>query len=175
MAEKGGWYVKENRGISSTLFPLAFLIHLAWVIYVYASNNRRFAFIDDVRRLVSNAYSIVGFEWDEAGSYLVAAALISSFILNVLRRFLEGFLKGWPQFENHDRHSLARAFVRFVGYGLMVYFAAGFFGEKHSSAPFDWMDVGLIAASTYIFGIIVDIIDDVISGFYCVFLRNGYE
>ncbi len=51
-------------------------------------------------------------------------------------------------------------------YGAMIYFAIGFFGEKYASRPLDLINIFLIAVSTYIAGLLVDFLDDVISGFY---------
>jgi hypothetical protein len=57
-----------------------------------------------------------------------------------------------------------------IGYGTMIYFAIGFFGEKYSSRPLDAINIFLISISTYIAGLLVDFVDDVISGFYCTYI-----
>lgn len=158
----------ENRRKSHTsgiLFACTFLVHLAWT--VYASSNAGLMFIVELQSIISSAfYSEPGFEWKGIGAYVVTAALASSCAANVLRRFLEGIFLGWPRFKEHDGDSLIRASILLIGYGAMIYFAIGFFGEKYSSRPLDVINIFLIAISTYIAGLSVDFLDEVISGFY---------
>ncbi len=59
-----------------------------------------------------------------------------------------------------------------IGYGVMIYFAIGFFGEKYSSRPLDTINIFLIAISTYIAGLLIEFMDDVISGFYCTYIGD---
>ena len=166
-ANQNDW---RNNRILGALFSITFLAHLAWTAYV--SNAKGLAFVEYLRKFISRAYYGVGFEWVGDGAYVVTAALASSFFVNSIRRLLEGFFFGWPRFKEHDRHSLMRASTLLLGYGALMYFAVGFFGEKYSSRPLDVINVGLIAASTYIVGLLVDILDDVISGIYCTY-RGG--
>ena len=161
---------RRNNRILGALFSITFLAHLAWTAYV--SSAKGFAFVEHLREFVSRAYSGVGFEWMGDGAYVVTAALASSFFVNSIRRFLEGFFLGRPRFKEHDKRSVMRASALLLGYGALMYFAVGFFGEKYSSRPLDVINVGLIAASTYIVGLLVDVFDDVISGIYCTY-RGG--
>lgn len=155
--------------ISGILLAGTFLMHLAWTVYV--SNEESLDFIVGIQGVISSIfYSMPGFEWEGIGAYAVTAALISSFAANVLRRFLEGFFLGWPRFKDHDRNSLIRASTLLMGYGVMAYFAIGFFGEKYSSRSLDVINIFLIAISTYIVGLLVDLVDEVISSFYCVYI-----
>ncbi|MFN3716745.1 MAG: hypothetical protein ACK4R8_08490 [Thiobacillus sp.] len=160
---------RDNRMLGA-LFSITFLAHLAWTAYV--SNAKSLAFVEYLREFVSRAYSDVGFEWMGDGAYVVTAALASSFFVNSVRRLLEGVFLGWPRFKEHDRHSLIRASTLLLCYSALMYFAVGFFGEKYSSRPPDVINVCLIAASTYIVGLLVDVFDDVISGIYCTY-RGG--
>ncbi len=156
---------RHNNHTSGILFAGTFLVHLAWTIY--ASSNESLMFVVELQSIVSSAFSSKpGFEWKGIGAYVVTAALASACAANVLRRFLEGIFLGWPRFKGHDRNSLTRASVLLMCYGAMIYFAIGFFGEKYASRPLDLINIFLIAVSTYIAGLLVDFLDDVISGFY---------
>ena len=162
---------RRNKRISGGLFTGTFLIHLAWTAYV--SNRESFEFIEELQGFISSTlYSGPGFEWKGIGAYVVTAALASSCATNVVRRFLEGIFLGWPRFKEHDRNSLIRASMLLIGYGVMIYFAIGFFGEKYSSRPLDTINIFLIAISTYIAGLLIDFMDDVISGFYCTYIGD---
>jgi hypothetical protein len=156
---------RRDKRISEILFLGTFLIHLAWTAYV--SNKEIFVFIVELQGVISTVFHYgLGFEWKGVGAYVVTAALVSSCATNVARRFLEGIFLGWPRFKEHDRNSLVRASMLLIGYGVMMYFAIGFFGEKYSSRPLDLINIFLIAISTYIAGLLVDYVDDVVSGFY---------
>lgn len=156
---------RGKRSASAILFFGTFLMHFSWTIYV--SNEEGFLRIIELQKIISKSFHhFPGFEWEGFGAYVVTAALVSSFAANLVRRFLEGFFFGWPRFKDHDKDSLTRASMLLVGYGLMMYFAIGFFGEKYSSRPLDTINIFLIAVSTYIAGLLVDFIDDILSGFY---------
>lgn len=158
---------RRNNLSLGTLFFTTFLIHFAWTAYL--SNTESLVFVEGLREVVSTVYSGVGFEWKGRGAYLVTAALLSSVIANSIRRFIEAVLFGWPQFKEHDTKSLGKALSVLIGYGAMMCLAIGFIGEKYSSSPIDLISIGLISTSTYIFGLLVDFIDDVISGVYSIF------
>lgn len=160
---------RENR-LLNILFATTFLIHLVWI--AYASNAASVALIEDLQGILSITYSGVGFEWRGKGAYVVTAALASSVLANGIRRFFEGVFLGWPRFKEHDKNSLTTASMLFIGYGVMMYFAIGFFGQKYSSRPLNLINIGLVAVSTYIFGLLVDLFDDVVSGIYCIY-RGG--
>lgn len=162
---------RRDKRISGILFTVTFLVHLAWTAYVSSTEN--FELIIELQGFISSIlYSGPGFEWKGIGAYVVTAAMASSCVTNVVRRFLEGVFLGWPRFKEHDRNSLIRASMLLIGYGAMIYFAIGFFGEKYSSRSLDTINIFLIAISTYIAGLLVDFMDDVISGFYCTYIGD---
>ncbi|MFN7864248.1 MAG: hypothetical protein ACK5N7_13240 [Curvibacter sp.] len=162
---------RRDKLVSGGLFTGTFLVHLAWTAYV--SNREGFEFIEKLQGFISSIlYSGPGFEWKGIGAYVVTAALASSCATNVVRRFFEGIFLGWPRFKEHDRNSLIRASMLLIGYGAMIYFAIGFFGEKYSSRPLNTINIFLIAISTYIAGLLVDFVDEVISGFYCTYIGD---
>jgi len=158
---------QRNKHISAILFAVTFLIHFAWT--TYASSKGNFVFIVDIKEIISSAfYSTLGFEWKGNGAYLVSAALVSSCITNTVRQFLEGVFLGWPRYKKHDKSNLTRAALLLISYSAMTYFAIGFFGEKYSSKSLDAINIFLIATSTYIAGLLVDLIDEFISSLYCI-------
>jgi len=160
----------DNR-ILGMLFAGTFLVHLAWT--AYASSNESFELIVELQEIISSTFhSRPGFEWKGIGAYVVTAALASSFATNLIRRLLEGILLGWPRFKGHDKNSLATASMLLIAYGTMSYFAIGFFGEKYSSRSLDAINILLIAISTYIAGLLVNFMDDVMSGFYCAYFGD---
>lgn len=154
----------------ATLFGATFIPHFIWCIYIFKGQS--IGAITRSKQLLGNLYSVVGFEWNGIGAYLVAGALVSSFLANVLRRALEGLLLGWPRFPMHNKGSLTDSFWMLLGYGLITFFAAGFFGEKFSTKGIDLLDVILIAVMTYVFGVIVNFFDEFLSATYIVF-RGG--
>lgn len=154
----------------TTLFGTTFMLHFIWCIYIFKEQS--IGGITRSQQLLGNLYSVVGFEWNGIGAYLVAGALASSFLANTLRRTLEGLLLGWPRFPMHNKGSLTDSFWMLLGYGLITFFAAGFFGEKFSAKSIDLLDAILIAAMTYIFGMIVNFFDEFLSAAYIVF-RGG--
>lgn len=162
--------VFSKNGFLNILFLLTFLIHLFWVIYVL--NVEKIEFIEDARLLLFEIYSAVGFDWRGGGSYFVTSGLLSSVFVNLVRRILEGVLFGWPQFKEHDRTSFIRALLSVFWYGVIIYFAVGYFGEKYSIREVDLVNVMIVAISTYIVGLFVDLVDDFVSGFYCV-IKGG--
>lgn len=161
--------IQSRKRISGVLFFGTFLAHFAWTAYV--SNKDGFAFVVAFQEFISSIYySVPGFEWKGFGAYVVSAALASSCVINIFRRLLEGVFLGWLGFKTYDRSSLLRSSLLLISYGAMIYFAIGFFGEKYSSRPLDAINIFLIAISTYIAGFLVDLMDDVISGFYCIYI-----
>ena len=156
---------RESR-ILMILFSITFVIHLA--LTIYASTDGAITFIAEFQEDITKTYQDVGFEWRGVGAYVVTAALISSCVTNTVRRFLEGIFLGWPRFKKHNKNSLFQAMVSLVGYTTLMYFAIGFFGEKFSTKNIDSMNVILIATSTYIAGLLVDLVDDFISGLYSI-------
>jgi len=158
---------QRNKRISAILLTATFLTHLAWT--TYASNKGNIAFIVDIKEIISSTFhSTPGFEWKGNGAYVVSAALVSSCITNTARRFLEGVFLGWPRHKKYDKSNLASAAFLLISYSAMNYFAIGFFGEKYSSKSLDAINIFLIAISTYIAGLLVDLIDEFISGLYCI-------
>lgn len=156
--------------IESTLFFTTFFLHCAWT--VYAVNAEKFTFIQNLQEALSSLYAINGFEWSGSGAYVVTSALASSFIFNCTRRTFEGVLLGWPRFKKHDSKSLVHAFALLGGYGLMTYFATGFLGEKYSTRPIDFINIALVGVFTYLFGFLVNFVDEVISALYSI-IRRG--
>lgn len=161
---------RRNNHIVEILFFTIFVIHLASTIY--ASNEETFPHIAKLQRSIATAYFTLGFEWKGIGAYVVTASLASSFVTNVMRRFLQRIFLGWPHFKGHDRSSLIRASMLLMGYGTMMFFAVGFLGERYSSRHIGAINIFLIAISTYIVGLLVDLADDVISGFYYVYFGD---
>lgn len=141
---------------------------------MYVAYAESFLLVATITRLLVGAYEAIGFKWGGLSAYVVTAALISSFVANSVRRFLEGTLFGWPQFLEHDIYSLVRALSLIVGYGLMMYFVIGYFGEKYASKTLDLIDIFLIASYTYIAGLLVDFVDDAFSAMFCM-LRGGIQ
>ena len=148
------------------LFLITFVIHL--VLTIYASTDGAITFIAELQEDITKAYQGVGFEWRGVGAYVVTAALISSCLTNTVRRFFEGIFLGWPRFKKHDKYSLLQAMISLVGYTILMYFTIGFFGEKFSSKNIDSINIILIATSTYIAGLLVDLVDDFISGLFLI-------
>lgn len=150
-----------------TLFGSSFTLHFIWCLYIFKEHG--IGTVTRSQQLLGNVYSVVGFEWNGLGAYLVAGALLSSLFANTLRRVLEGLLLGWPRFSMHNKGSLTDSFWILLGYGLITFFAAGFFGEKFATKNIDLLDAILIAAMTYIFGLIVNFFDEFLSATYIVF------
>lgn len=153
-----------------TLFGSSFTFHFIWCLYIFKESG--IGVVTRSQQLLGNVYSVVGFEWDGLGAYLVAGALVSSFMANILRRALEGLLLGWPRFPTHNKGSLSDSFWMLLGYGLITFFAAGFFGEKFATKNIDLLDAIIIAAMTYVFGVIINFLDEFLSAAYIVF-RGG--
>ncbi len=130
-------------------FGITFMLHSIWCIFLF--NNQNIESVIRSQKLLGVLYGSVGLYWKGAGSYLVAGALVSSFLANALRRTLEGVLLGWPRFIKHNKDSLRDSFLMLLGYGLLTFFAAGFFGEKFSEKDIDLWEMATISAMTYIF------------------------
>lgn len=156
--------------VDVTLFVATFMLHFIWCLYVFKEHS--IGGIIRSQQALADIYAVVGFVWSGFGAYLVSGALISSLLTNAIRRVLEGLLLGWPRFAKHNRGSLADSFWMLLGYGLITFFAAGFFGEKFSTKSIDLLDALLIVAMTYIFGVIVNFLDEFLSAVYVVF-RGG--
>ncbi len=158
---------QRNGRLLHSLYFVTFLIHILWIAYV--SNFENIKFIDNLKIFCSLTYSYFGFDWKGNSAYIITAGLISSVFINIVRRFLQGVFFGWPQFKEHDKNSFVRAFVLLVTYGSIMFFSIGFFGEKYSSRPLDFFNIFFITVFTYIVGLFIDFIDDVISATYCIF------
>ena len=158
---------QQSAHVSNLLYLTTFIVHLAWIAYVLGAESM--GFLEELQLLLANTYATVGFEWKGNGAYLVTAALVSSLLVNTIKRVLEGAFLGWPRFAKHDKNSLAHAFSLLVGYGLVTCFAIGYFGEKYSSRPLGFINIGLISIFTYIFGLLVNFVDEVISAIYCIY------
>ncbi|WP_421310768.1 hypothetical protein [Aeromonas veronii] len=161
---------KIDGKISAFLFSSTLIVHFFLIVYV--SNSNAIIFFVKLQEIISKNYYDVGFEWRGIGAYVVTVALVSSFTVNGVRRALEGGVLGWPRYNAHDENSCIRALTLLIGYGVMMYFSVGFFGEKYSSKQIDLNNILLISISTYIVGMLIDILDDLISGIYCTYFRG---
>lgn len=161
---------KRDGKISAFLFSSTLIVHICLI--VYASNSNAITSFLKLQEIISKNYYDVGFEWRGIGAYVVTVALVSSFTFNGVRRVLEGVILGWPRYNEHDENSCIRALTLLIGYGVMMYFSVGFFGEKYSSKYIGVSNILLISISTYIVGMLIDILDDFISGVYCTYFRG---
>lgn len=155
-----------QKRLLNIVFHLALPIHVALVFYLSRSDAAKYFY--GVADVFSSSYSNLGFEWVGGGANVITVALVSSFFINSSRRIVEGVFLGWPQFKGHDKNSLIRAFCLLALYGLIAYLAVGFFGEKYSSRNLDFLNFFIICLTTYIFGLIIDLLDDFISAVYIV-------
>lgn len=170
MSGKRGLSWAKSSLVGSILFCVTFLFHFIWCFYIFEASGVRG--VARSQELLGDVYSVFGFQWSDFGSYLVAGALLSSLFLNAVRRILEVGLIGWPRFPAHNKGSLMDSFWMLLGYGLITFFAVGYFGEKFSKELIDFFDVMIVVAMTYIFGNIVNVIDEFLSALY-VFCRGG--
>lgn len=156
---------KSNKKLES-LYLWAFVVHVVWCFI--SANIDPFPIVKGFAEWLINTYHLIGFNWSSTGATVVAAGIVSAFSLNAIRRVIEGTMLGWPRFHHHDRNTFARSWIRAVAYLALVLFALGIFGEKYSKS-LDMLDVLLVAIGTFLFGVLVNVLDDAISATVIVF------
>lgn len=107
-------------------------------------------------------YNALGFDWGAEATFVVGGSFILSLIVNLGRRILEAVIFGWPHFREHDKESRKRAAALFLFYGMLTFFAVGALGSN-ADIPLNALDLIYIFFATYIFGLVVNIIDIFVS------------
>lgn len=148
-----------------------FVAYLTLCFYFYMSDG--FYFILRTRDFFSGVYSIVGFEWSEAGSYYFSLSVVFGVLFNGISRLFKIFKLGWPIYKEHNFGSLIDSFFMFVFYSLIVFFAVGFAGQKYSIEDTRLALILGVFISGYVFGLIVNVLDEFLSAIYVVILRGG--
>lgn len=92
--------------------------------------------------------------------------------MNILRRAIESFALGWPRFKEHDRGTVAYSLLRMAFYLIFIFIAFGAFGKNIEELP-RGMALGYIVVMTYIFGLLINVIDDGLSSVVAFFSREG--
>ena len=153
--------IKDNT-LVGTIYGITFLAHVALCYWVYQTGAPKLVYT--LNNWFIESYEIIGFTWIKQSTLIITSGILSSVVLNTLRRILESSLLGWPRFSSHNIHSRLYSIIRGILYMFFVYISVGAFGELNSDQDYIGIfNVLYIAIGTYIFGIIVNVIDDTIS------------
>lgn len=165
------------------LYLIALILHFTWLYWYVVSEP--IAFVNDFGRLMVNLYEAIGFKWGVQGTALISAGMLSAIIVNILRRIIECILLGWPRFSAHDV-STARAFIlRAVGYGLLCFIGLGAWGANETehyaklssvgvhSIYTNFLHIAIISTGTFLFGCVVNVLDDAISALIINHLKRS--
>ncbi|MDR0379211.1 MAG: hypothetical protein LBI62_04585 [Candidatus Accumulibacter sp.] len=162
--------LRRLRIFSSLLYLFTYLLHVAWCYFI--ANHGKISTLTNMAAWFHKIYENAGFHWSGSGAYVVSAAIPSTLVLNAVRRACEAMSHGWPRFKSHDAGTMFMSWMRFFLYGILVFFVLGILGEKYSKT-LDFIDVFFIAGGTFLFGAIVDVVDDAIaSSIVCLSRTN---
>lgn len=112
-------------------------------------------------------YRNIGFSWTSTTALMLTVGLLSSAIVNAIRRISEGITCGWPQYKFHNVDTCIRAWIRLVLYMAFLLLIIGVYGELHSR-PRSYVNSFSFMCGTYVFGCVVDVIDDAVSSLFVV-------
>jgi hypothetical protein len=170
---KGAFSMTENRTVE-ILYGVLFAVHVCVCFYI--ANARPFPWLMDIAIYMISMYGKIGFRWSQNVAYFLSAGIMFGMLLNVVRRAAEGMLLGWPRFKNHDRHTFFKFWLRCIFFVGFVFLGIGAHGSNASrnfeklhtlDAGYGFgggiMDIFIIAIFSFLFGAVVNVIDDAIS------------
>ncbi|MDR3054817.1 MAG: hypothetical protein LBU53_05365 [Zoogloeaceae bacterium] len=162
----------DNR-VSEVLYGVSFVIHLCSCFYI--ANTEPISWLVGVAMYLLSMYENIGFNWSREVAYLLCAGMIFGIVLNAIRRAAEGIILGWPRFKYHNKHTFYRFWLRCIFWVSVVFLGLGAYGSNDSrnfeklhalDAGYAFggaMDVLSIAIFSFLFGAVVNVIDDAIS------------
>lgn len=161
---------QSNELLIDVLYVLAFLLHVGWCYYIYFDGIP--TSIIAISSWVTLQYASIGFDWPNHWAAFISSAVLSSLILNIVRRVVEGALFGWPRYSANNLQTLSYFAFRAIGYFVLFTLALGAYGALKSSRILDGVGVAFLAVSTFIFGLLVNVIDDFISSCVQVVIKG---
>lgn len=152
------------------LYAITISLHAGICVYLYT--NPLPAELASISIWLPKLYSNIGFVWEGDFANQISLAVQFAFVFNFTRRFFEGVILGWPRFSFHDRSTFFRSFQRAICYSIFVFFVIGAWGDLRSNEG--GVDSALLVSVTsFIFGSVVNIIDDFVSAvFVCFFSKK---
>jgi hypothetical protein len=120
------------------------------------------SFFVSISTLLSNVYGAIGFSWIPGLGEILGVLLFWSLVMNILRRAIESIALGWPRFKEHDRATVAYSLLRMAFYLSFIFIAFGALGKNIETLP-QGMAVGYTAVMIYIFGLLINVVDDGLS------------
>lgn len=162
----------NNRTVG-ILYCVSFVIHLCACFYV--ANVEPMPWLSGISVYIFSIYENMGFHWSRDIAYLLSSGIVFGIVLNAVRRTAEGMLLGWPRFNNHDRHTFYKFWLRCMLWVGFVFLVFGAWGANYSrnfekllllDTSYEFykiMNVTSIALFSFVLGAVVNSIDDAIS------------
>jgi hypothetical protein len=162
---------RKDESLIEVLYVLFFLVHATFCYYTFFNGIPPIA--GPTQSWISEKYALMGFDWSHEWAAPISLAVISSFILNAIRRGVEGWMLGWPRFSMNDSKTTLYFTIRATGYFVLVILVLGAYGELRSQRVMDGFEVAFLAIATFIFGLLINVIDDFISSLIQVVFKGG--
>jgi len=178
--------------VIDTLYVIAFVIHVSVCLYV--AKYGYFIDISGLERQVVSFYNGLGLAWSDKRSSVFIFSLLSAFLLHTGRRFFEGLILGWPRISIETGRDLMLWIARCSLWICFILLGIGVWGDNDSrnfekilalrgyaldSSHFDWWsDVILVALGSFIIGIVINFVDDLLAAmvsFLSFFVRNHHH
>jgi hypothetical protein len=121
-----------------------------------------------------SVYGKMGFYWSDKVAYVLSACFISGMAINVLRRISEDLILRQHRFRCHDIRSFCRCWLICILWIAFVILVVGASGSNRSrtfeslyalNSNYKWegMDIMLVSFLAFIYGAVVNFIDDAFS------------
>jgi len=175
--------VWTDKKIINALYIVALIAHLA--ICLYGVRLGYFVDLSEITNKVVLFYKSIGFKWSDKASDVLVFSLFSSVILNVVRRFFEGWILGWPRFQVENLRALWPYIVRCSLWISFALIGIGAWGANTSreveniyalidadqafDVLFGWSGIASISLMAFICGMAANFVDELLSAI-CSFL-----
>ncbi|MDR2113045.1 MAG: hypothetical protein LBQ62_08120 [Candidatus Accumulibacter sp.] len=175
----------SNDRIIGILYGVSLAVHSCVCFHI--ANTEPVSCLIGAAMYLLSIYENMGFHWSRDVAYLLSSGMISGIILNTVRRTVEGMVLGWPRFKDHDKSTFFRFWLRCLLWVGLAFFAFGAWGsnETRNFEKLHALDAGhelggtmhvfSIALASFIYGGVVNVIDDAISATYFILKRRDNE
>lgn len=163
------WLIGRTDILVPALYSGAFVLHMIWCYQLTLLESHSWVIV--ISNRLSAVYETIGFDWHGRGALAMSAGIVSSVSLNSIRRVCEGVLLGWPRYKEHNFDTFKYSWIRLIFLLFLCIVGLGVFGEKVAG---DRGTVGILSVGigTFLFGLIVNSVDDAISATYSLIPRR---
>lgn len=138
------------------------------IVYVFLSGCLIYFNLLESMPWLADLYRRAGFSWRKDVGESFSSLITVAFFSGALYLAFKAMAGNWPLFKSHDGSTLRRTFLRFFGYGGLLFIGVGLYGNKLHSMNFFTDPVEFLLASIVALicsGILV-LLDDLLGAIY---------